>query len=67
MNALTRMVQDGRVDRIHDAVGAIVNNPNKREEVGEASLMYSYSWPFSGTACFHSPTQRLAVASSSVG
>jgi len=34
-------VQDGRVDRIHDAVGAIVNNPNKREEVGEASLTYS--------------------------
>lgn len=24
---------DGRVDRIHDAVGAIVNNPNKVEEV----------------------------------
>ncbi|KAK7112157.1 uncharacterized protein [Littorina saxatilis] len=24
---------DGRVDRIHDAVGAIVNNPNKLEEV----------------------------------
>ena len=28
-------MQDGRVDRIHDAVGAIVNNPNKLQEVSD--------------------------------
>ena len=32
--------QDGRVDRIHDAVGAIVDSEEKQEEVMNLSILF---------------------------